>query len=103
MNKVMDFEKREKIAFILKTIAHPIRIGIIELLTRNKSLSVNEICDGINCEQSLISHHLATMRLKGILGYSKSGKKVYYSIRFKEVTNVIDCIEHCNVGNISIN
>jgi len=103
MNKVLDFEKREKMAFILKTISHPIRIGIVELLTRHKSLSVNEICEGINCEQSLISHHLATMRLKGILGYSKSGKNVYYSIRLKEVSKVIDCIEHCNVGNISIN
>ncbi len=54
MNTVMDFEKCEKMAFVLKTIAHPIRIGIVALLTRNKVLFANEICEGIKCEQSLI-------------------------------------------------
>ena len=31
----MDVEKLEKVAFVLKTIAHPLRIGIVELLTYN--------------------------------------------------------------------
>ena len=67
MDTFLDLSQREKIAFILKTIAHPVRIGIIELLTHNPQLTVNEICEGTDCEQSLISHHLAIMRLKGIL------------------------------------
>lgn len=49
MNTVMDFEKCEKMALVLKTIAHPIRIGIVALLTRNKVLFANEICEGIKC------------------------------------------------------
>ena len=92
--------KPEKVAFILKSIAHPVRIGVVELLTHHDRLSVNEICEMIDCEQSLISHHLSNMRLKGILSYSREGKNVYYALKMKEVAKVIACIEDCNVDRL---
>ena len=95
-----DNRKREAAAFILKTIAHPVRIGIVDLLSHHEKLSVNEICEKIDCEQSLISHHLANMRLKGVLSYSKEGKNVYYALRMPEVTKVIECIENCDVERL---
>ncbi len=102
MDTVLNFSSREKVAFVLKTIAHPVRIGIIELLTHHDRLTVNEICEGIDCEQSLISHHLATMRQKGILSDEKQGKNVYYSLQLQEVTHVIECIENCHVDELEI-
>ncbi len=100
MTTTTDVRKREMVAFILKTIAHPVRIGIVELLAHNDKLSVNEICEMIDCEQSLISHHLANMRLKGVLSYSKEGKNVYYTLKMKEVTKVIECIENYDVDRL---
>jgi ArsR family transcriptional regulator, virulence genes transcriptional regulator len=97
MENVMDVEKLDKVAFVLKTIAHPLRIGIVELLTYNNRLSVNEICEKLQSEQSLTSHHLTNMKLKGILSCSREGKNMYYSLRLPEVTKVIDCIENCNM------
>ncbi len=102
MDSILDLSQREKVAFVLKTIAHPVRIGIIELLTHHQQLTVNEICEGTDCEQSLISHHLAIMRLKGILSDRKQGKNVYYSLQLQEVINVIECIEHCHVDQLEI-
>jgi len=95
----MDVEKLEKVAFVLKTIAHPLRIGIVELLTYNERLSVNEICENLGSEQSLTSHHLSNMKLKGILSSARDGKNMYYSLRLREVTKVIDCIEDCDPEN----
>ncbi len=94
---IIDVEKLEKVAFILKTIAHPLRIGIIDLLTENDRLSVNDICRLLDSEQSLTSHHLSNMKLKGILKSERDGKNIYYSLKMKEVVEVIHCMQHCNL------
>ena len=89
-------EKLEKAAFILKTVAHPTRLAIVDLLSQNEKLSVNEICKALTCEQSLLSHHLINMKLKGILRSEKDGLNVFYSLKEREVMKLIECIEHCN-------
>jgi DNA-binding transcriptional ArsR family regulator len=93
----IDVEKLEKVAFILKTIAHPLRIGIIDLLTDTERMSVNDICKKLDSEQSLTSHHLSNMKLKGILRSERQGKNIYYSLKMKEVTEVIQCMQNCNL------
>ena len=90
-------EKMEKVAFILKTIGHPVRLGIISLLAENEELSVNEICDKLDTEQSLISHHLNNMKLKGILSNRREGKSILYSLKLKEVLTVVSCMSKCNM------
>ncbi len=89
-------EKLEKAAFILKTVAHPTRLAIVDLLSMQERLSVNEICEILGCEQSLLSHHLINMKLKGILRSEKDGLNVFYSLKERDVTKLIECIENCN-------
>ena len=92
----LDIEKMEKVAFILKTTAHPTRIGIVQLLATHERLSVSEICARLGgAEQSLTSHHLATMKLKGLLSSTRSGKNIYYSLQMREVVDVIQCLATC--------
>jgi ArsR family transcriptional regulator len=95
--KTFSPEKIEAAAFILKTIGHPTRIAIIDLLNRENELTVNDICEKLNTDQSLTSHHLSNMKLKGILGRRRSGRNVYYFIKMAEVVRVIDCISDCNI------
>lgn len=92
---ILDQETLEKVAFVLKTIAHPLRIGIVDLLNKHEEQNVNQICEALNSEQSLTSHHLQNMKLKGILGSRRDGKNIYYHLKVKEVTSVISCIEKC--------
>lgn len=89
-------ERLEKAAYILKTVAHPTRLAIIDLLNMKESMSVNEICEALDSEQSLISHHLINMKLRGILKSEKDGLSVFYSLKEKDVTKLIECIEHCD-------
>lgn len=91
----LDTEQLERAAFILKSVAHPIRLGIVQLLEQEEKLSVNEICDAMDTEQSLTSHHLSNMKLKGILESKRSGKKVFYSLKLHEITSLLRCLEHC--------
>lgn len=89
-------EKFEKAAYILKAVAHPTRLAIIQLLDVQSNLTVNEICETLKCEQSLISHHLINMKLRGILQSHKDGLNVYYSLKEREVTKILSCIENCD-------
>ena len=88
-------EKMEKVAFILKTTAHPTRIAIVQLLAAQESLSVTEISERLHVEQSLLSHHLSGMKLKGILSSTREGKNIYYSLKMREVIEVIQCLAAC--------
>ncbi len=88
-------EKLERIAFILKTVAHPMRLGIIHLLEQHPKLSVSEICEMLVSEQSLTSHHLQNMRLKGILSVKREGRSMMYSLKERDVSLIIECLENC--------
>jgi len=88
-------DKLERIAYILKTVAHPLRLGIVHLLEKHEQLSVSEICEILGAEQSLISHHLQTLRLKGILSSQRDGKSVFYFLKEKDVSKIITCLENC--------
>lgn len=97
-SSMIDTKKLEFVADILKTIAHPLRIGIVNLLTKNDRLSVNELCDLLNAEQSLMSHHLSTMKNKGVLSSDRNGKSIYYSLTLQEMVKIIECMENCEIN-----
>lgn len=92
----IDAKKLEQVAFILKTIAHPVRLAIVDLLDKNIKMAVNDIAEQLGLEQSITSHHLNNMKIKGILQSEREGKNMYYSIKLEEVIKVIACIESCD-------
>jgi len=97
-NSIIDqdlVEKLERIAFILKTVAHPMRLGIVHLLEQYPQLSVSQICEMLGTEQSLTSHNLQNMRLKGILSVQRQGRSMLYSLKEKDVSLIIECLENC--------
>ena len=94
MNKEL-VEKLERIAFILKTVAHPMRLAIVHLLEQYPVLAVSQICEMLGSEQSLTSHHLQNMKLKGILSVRREGRSMMYSLKEKDVSLIIECLENC--------
>ena len=56
-----------RVAEILKTIAHPLRLSVLEQLEIHESLSVKQLMENLDTEQSLLSHHLNKMKDKVIL------------------------------------
>ncbi|KYG71837.1 MULTISPECIES: metalloregulator ArsR/SmtB family transcription factor [Roseivirga] len=97
MEEQLDHDRVEKIAFVLKTIAHPMRVGIIDLLNEHEKMSVNDITAYLGLEQSLTSHHLANMKMKGILGSKREGKNIFYFLRMKEVVDLVKVLEGVDV------
>ena len=93
------FAKLEKVANILKTISHPVRLDILEILEHEEPLAVNIIREriAIEVEQSMLSHHLAKMKDNGILTSNKIGKHIYYRIAERDVLGIFDCLENCSI------
>ena len=89
---ITDEKKIERAAYVLKAVAHPLRIRIIQMLNEHKELNVSTIYKNLNAEQSLISHHLINMRDKGILEIRRSGKHIYYFLVDGSIAEIIDCI-----------
>ena len=70
-------------AYLIKrrivALVHPLRVQIAELLEEMTVLNVNEICDLLDMEQSVISQHLAIMRNADLIFYNtrKSNNKFH--------------------------
>jgi len=85
----------EKAANMLKAIAHPMRIAILNHLEDGKKMTVTEIHDLLDIEQSTTSHHLGILKDKGVLASHREGKNTYYYLRHDKLTNIIDCLNKC--------
>lgn len=88
----IDRQKFDKAAFIIKAVAHPKRLAIIQMLDKNGKMAVNDIVETLDCEQSCISHHLIGLKLRGILDCERDGQQIFYSLKMQEVTHLMSCI-----------
>jgi DNA-binding transcriptional ArsR family regulator len=88
-------EQLEKAANLLKALAHPMRVAILQYLDAGKQFTVTEIHEYLKIEQSTTSHHLGILKDKGILGSKREGKNTYYFIRNENLSNIIECINKC--------
>ncbi len=80
---------------MLKVIAHPIRLAVVDLLTENKRMTLLEIQEALGIEQAIASQHITLMEDKGVLLSEKVGRNKYVSLRFPKMKNIINCLENC--------
>ena len=92
---MVEIDKLESAAEMLKAIAHPLRIGIVSLLTDNERLMVTEIHEALKIEQAVASHHLGIMKNKGVLICEKEGKNNYYKLKYPRLSKIVKCIDKC--------
>jgi DNA-binding transcriptional ArsR family regulator len=97
--KELNIEQLERASIVLKAIAHPLRIAILNSLEGGKKLTVTEIHEKLDIEQSVASHHLGILRDKGILSVKREGKNSYYTIKDSMYNTLIDCIGNCTNCN----
>ncbi len=90
----MSNDKYKNLAEMLKIIAHPCRLRIIELL-RKGEMRVTQVQEQVHCKQSVTSQHLNKMKNKGVLKARRNGNSIFYSIANFEVLNVLKCLENC--------
>ena len=92
----MDKNVAEHVAEVLKAVAHPVRLQIVELL-ETKEMCVGDIVMALGGKQAITSQQLNMMKDKGVLNCRRNGTKVYYRIENKNVVKLLHCIyDHCD-------
>jgi DNA-binding transcriptional ArsR family regulator len=72
-------ERLEKAARCLRTMAHPLRLMIINLLSQ-REFSVQELEKELGASQSSISQHLNLLKDKEILASRRAAQQVFYRL-----------------------
>ena len=93
--KDLSSEQLEEAASMLKAIAHPMRIAILSYLEEGKKLTVTQIHELLEIEQSTTSHHLGILKDKGVLCSKRKGKNTYYFSKHKVLGEMIECMKSC--------
>jgi ArsR family transcriptional regulator len=84
----MGNEMQQFKADFFKALSHPLRIGILELLSEGEK-SVNEMQTILNKEGSAVSQQLSVLRSKNIVVGTKDGKRVLYSLRDPMIVDLL--------------
>ncbi|HUW68740.1 MAG TPA: metalloregulator ArsR/SmtB family transcription factor [bacterium] len=88
----LDRQRLARRATILKSLAHPSRLLIIEML-EEAPRCVGELTEAIGADITTVSKHLSVMKRAGLVRDEKHGTYSEYSLVCDCVTHMIDCIE----------
>ena len=87
----MDERILELKAEVLKTLAQPTRLKILECL-RGGEKCICEIVPTINGEQSNISRHISLMQKNNLVTTRKDGVKVMVKVRDPKIFEILDSV-----------
>ncbi|OPY88122.1 MAG: putative HTH-type transcriptional regulator [Smithella sp. PtaU1.Bin162] len=84
--------QHEARAKIIKAMAHPSRLFIIEELSKHERC-VGELTEMIGSDASTVSKHLSVLKNAGLVTDEKRGNSIYYSLRVPCIMQFMGCVE----------
>lgn len=87
-------------AQILKAIAHPTRLFIVDELSRGERC-VCELTEMVGADMSTVSKHLSVLKTAGIVADDKRGSMVFYRLKVPCILNFFQCVEAVMAANAS--
>jgi DNA-binding transcriptional ArsR family regulator len=78
---------------ILRALAHPLRMKILEFIDKNKTINVNKIYNTLKLEQSITSQHLKILRASGLVHTHREGKFIHYTIDYPKLVVAVKAID----------
>jgi DNA-binding transcriptional ArsR family regulator len=87
-----DLGALEEAAECLKTLAHPHRLRMIQMLLRGR-YTVGELAGACGIPSHMASEHLRLMQRSGFLTSEKEGRKAFYRITEPHLANILACVE----------
>jgi DNA-binding transcriptional ArsR family regulator len=87
-----DLAALEQAAECLKTLAHPHRLRMVQMLLRDR-FSVGELADACQIPSNMASEHLRLMQRCGFLKSTRDGRFIYYEIAEPHLARIMACVE----------
>lgn len=89
MTSMEDHKIFELHASICRTLSHPKRLEILNLL-RHSELPVTEMAEQMGISLANVSQHLAVLRNKGVVVTQREGVNIYYQISNPKIIQACD-------------
>lgn len=89
----MDHDLYQLRTQVIKALAHPLRIKIIELLSLAEEKCVCELVETLGCDQPTVSKHLSVLKGAGIVASRKEGTKTFFQLKVPCIINFLKCID----------
>ena len=90
--KLTSLESLSQAAECLRTLAHPHRLRIVQMLLQDR-YTVGELAEACEIPSHMASEHLRLMQRCGFLDVAKEGRCAYYTIAEPHLANIMACIE----------
>ncbi|MDF7807670.1 metalloregulator ArsR/SmtB family transcription factor [Pontiellaceae bacterium B12219] len=87
----MTTKERNMAAEVLKAMAHPIRLGVIEVLAKGER-TVTELYEELGCSQSMMSQQLKILCQQKLITIRKDGIQKYCSLCNRDFLKVFTCM-----------
>jgi ArsR family transcriptional regulator len=91
----------ELMADVFKSVGHPMRIRILEMLVAANEVSVGEFLDELGVEPSHLSHQLSVLRRQRLITPERRGNQVSYRLTSPEVADLLD-VGRAVLGGIAV-
>jgi DNA-binding transcriptional ArsR family regulator len=88
---LMELAALTEAAECLKTLAHPHRLRMIQMLLQGR-YTVGELAEACSIRSHMASEHLRLMQRCGFLTSVKEGRKAYYQITEPHLANLMACV-----------
>ena len=89
----MENKTAQHVAEVLKAVAHPVRLQIIELLEHGEKC-VGDMVEKLGIPQAVASQQLVLMKDKDVLQCRRDGTRAFYSIKNLNVIKLLHCVYH---------
>jgi DNA-binding transcriptional ArsR family regulator len=76
----------------LKTLAHPVRLRMVQLLLHGR-YTVGELAEDSGVPDNVASEHLRLMQRCGFFTSERDGRRVYYQVAEPHLEQLMNCIE----------
>lgn len=83
---------------VFKLLSDETRLRILLYLIREGELHVTALCERLGQSQPAVSHHLALLRVAGLIKARRDGKHNYYSIRQSHFHRIMEELFHSISG-----
>lgn len=87
----MEADELELAAGVLKALAHPVRLGVVEQLA-NGERSCKELYETLGCSQSMLSQQLRTLCQYGLVAIRREGTVKYCALQNPDFLKLFDCM-----------
>jgi ArsR family transcriptional regulator len=90
----LGFEKNfSDASAILRAIAHPLRLKILNHISQNRKVNVHSIYSSLFLDQSITSQQLRILRDVKVVVTQRAGKEIYYSINIERLKTIATVLE----------